>query len=193
ITATNKNLLELVKQGTFRDDLYYRLNVIPITIPPLRERTEDIIPLVNNLLEDLNVRNKEQKKISKEAVNVFMEYSWPGNIRQLKNVLERMFILSSGDTLEYSDLPKELLMSGKKGVDSQGSDGKGVKLPLSMPDEIAEIEKNMMQEALRQGGSIRKAASLLGITSSSLFRRMNKFECFESATKTVSESKQNRD
>jgi PAS domain S-box-containing protein len=175
ITATNKNLQEMVKQGTFRDDLYYRLNVIPITIPPLRERTEDIVPLVNNLLEDLNRRNKEHKKISREVINAFMEYPWPGNIRQLKNVLERMFILSGGDILESSDLPKELTANGKSGRPLPEPDGKSRRLPASMPDELAEIEKNMIREALKQGGSIRKAAKLLGITPSSLYRRMSKF------------------
>lgn len=185
ITATNKNLQEMVKQGTFRDDLYYRLNVIPITIPPLRDRKEDIVPLVNNLLEDLNRRNKEQKRISKEVINAFMEYSWPGNIRQLKNVLERMFILSGGDILEYADLPKELLANGKNGLSPRDREGKIPGLPVSMPDEIAEIEKSLMREALKQGGSIRKAAKLLGITPSSLYRRMSKFECFENATNIV--------
>ena len=191
ITATNKNLQEMVKQGKFRDDLFYRLNVIPITIPPLRERTEDILPLVNKLLEELNERNKEHKKVSREVIDVFMEYSWPGNIRQLKNVLERMFILSGGDTLEYADLPKELLSNGKNGTQPVKPEGKKISLPISMPDEIAEMEKNMIRMALKEGGSIRKAARLLGVTPSTLFRRMNKFECFKNETEFVSKSKQN--
>ncbi|HML36589.1 MAG TPA: sigma 54-interacting transcriptional regulator [Bacillota bacterium] len=193
ITATNKNLYEMVKQGTFRDDLYYRLNVIPITIPPLRDRKEDIIPLINNLMEDLNERNGEKKTVSKEVINIFMEYSWPGNIRQLKNVLERMYILSSGEMLEYADIPKELLGNGNGVHPSGGTNIRAVTLPLSLPDEIAEMEKEMIRKALKQAGSIRKAAKLLGLSSSSLFRRMTKFDCFEKETINVSKTEQNFD
>lgn len=142
------------------------------------------------MLEGLNTKNKAQKKISKDVINAFIEYSWPGNIRQLKNVMERMFILS-GDNIELSDLPKELLVDSQNNTYPLESFGKIAKLPLSMLDEIEQMEKNMIREALKQGGSIRKAASLLGITPSSLYRRMKKLKRCDNATNTVPETGQN--
>jgi len=109
IAATNRNLEKLIKEGKFREDLYYRINVVPIYIPPLRERKEDIPVLVNYFLEVFNKEYGKNVKVSKEVFEVFLNYHWPGNVRELRNVLERMVILDTDGILTYEDLPTELL------------------------------------------------------------------------------------
>ena len=174
IAATNKNLEDLVANGQFREDLYYRLNVLPITIPPLRERPEDIIPLVNNFLADYNKRNDENIEFSPGVLRAFYNFDWPGNIRQLKNVVERMMVLSESETVDVEELPQELRSAAPRQM--AFTDKTEFSFPLSMPDTISELEKNMILAAMEEGGSLRKAAELLGITYSSLFRRIRKFE-----------------
>ncbi len=108
IAATNKNLLEEIKKGTFREDLYYRLNVFPIYIPPLRERKEDIPILVEEFLEEMALKTGlGRKKISQEVMEAFIKYDWPGNVRELKNFIERLVIISSGEEITYEDLPQD--------------------------------------------------------------------------------------
>jgi len=174
LTATNKNLLEMVKRGRFREDLYYRLNVIPITISPLRERREDILHITDHLLEMFNNRYKRNRKISNDVMNVFLDYSWPGNVRQLKNALERMVILSSDDIITVRDLPREILCANENDREILATAMEEMILPMSMPDKVMELESKLIEEALKRGGSIRNAAKLLGITSSALFRKLKK-------------------
>ena len=117
IAATNKNLQEEIKKGNFREDLYYRLNVFPIYIPPLIERKEDIPVLVEEFLEEISLRTGLGRKfISEEVLEVLMKYDWPGNVRELKNFIERLVIISSGEKITYKDLPPDF----KNLVESQG-------------------------------------------------------------------------
>lgn len=108
VAATNKDLAAACKTGTFRPDLFYRLNVVPLCIPPLRERREDIVPLAEYFITRLATRYKRRVGIPSEILNAFIAYDWPGNIRELENVLERMFVLSEGDILDAAHLPDEM-------------------------------------------------------------------------------------
>ncbi len=105
IAATNRNLEDMVEKKLFREDLYYRLMVFPITIPPLRERREDIVPLASRFLEELNGKYGFHRNFSREAYQLLNDYHWPGNIRELRNIVERAVIISSGDEIMPDSLP----------------------------------------------------------------------------------------
>jgi transcriptional regulator with GAF, ATPase, and Fis domain len=109
IAATNRDLRELIKQGTFREDLFYRLNVIHIVVPPLRERRDDIPLLIGHFLEQFSAQNRSAvTTVSPEAMTAFLEYSWPGNVRELENVMERIVVTMDGDTIQVGHLPSEI-------------------------------------------------------------------------------------
>jgi len=164
IAATNRDLEERMREKAFREDLFYRLNVIPLTIPPLRERKEDIIPLAERFLADLGKDlGKEIRKIEPDAARAMEEYPWPGNVRELKNVLERAMILSSAGSLGIEDLAL------KRAVD----------LPLasdpSFPLNLEEMEHRLIAEALeRCRNNQSSAAKLLGTSRDTLRYRMKK-------------------
>ncbi len=169
IAATNKNLEDLVKKGKFREDLFYRLNVLPINIPPLRDRKEDIIPLAKTFLK--NISKKENVEYFTKAVeNFLLDYPFPGNIRELKNAIERAYILAGGNlpiTIEHinflSKSPKKML-----------------KEDFILPDEgisLEELEKSLIKQALEKtGGNKSAAARLLGLTRSKLRTRLKLLE-----------------
>ena len=170
VAASNKPLEEMVKQGKFRQDLYYRLNVVPITIPSLRERKEDIAPLAAHYLRRYNQRYKTCKKFSVELLNVFSIYDWPGNIRELSNLVKSLVIISNNDIIQVSDLPvamQENAFSAKSTL--TGMSG------ISLEKLVAEIESEIILKALQNHGSLRKAANSLQINPSSLYRRMAKY------------------
>ncbi|MFZ2656558.1 MAG: sigma-54 dependent transcriptional regulator [Victivallales bacterium] len=114
LAASNENLEDKIKKGEFRDVLYYRLSVIPIEIPPLRERIEDIPLLVAHFLEEFEIENKQSVAISKESLKAFMSYKWPGNVRELENMLKRVATLCENNTIQLSDLPESILSSMKE-------------------------------------------------------------------------------
>ena len=113
ITATNKNLREMIRDGTFREDLFWRINVMSLCMPPLRERSDELHSLIGQFLDEFNCRYKTGKKFSPEAENAMLYYSWPGNIRQLKNVMERLVITIEGDVIQEKDLPYEIQMESE--------------------------------------------------------------------------------
>jgi len=168
IAATNKTLLNEVQQHKFREDLYYRLNVVPIRLPPLRERREDIPLLVAHFLKQTSLEsNKKVRYVSDEAMAYLMNYYWPGNIRELQNAVERAVILCKSDTLEADLFP----IPGEKGhpavihfkpvraTDRPEGDN------ASLSSAVEALEKSLIQEALHsQGGNQRKAAKVLGVT-----------------------------
>jgi DNA-binding NtrC family response regulator len=160
IAATNRNLEELIKQGTFREDLYYRLNVFPIPLPPLRERREDIPELVIHFLKK---NNQPEDKIDSQTLRALMSYHWPGNIRELENIIERMIILSGDDMITSDSLPPQF----------RGFMTSNDSLAIDIPDEgisIDEVEKELIHKALKKaGGNKSKAAQLLGITRRKLY------------------------
>lgn len=179
IAATNKNLEEMIKNKEFREDLYYRLNVIPIVIPPLRERMEDIPALVNYFIYKLNIKlNKNIKGAHLEFTNMLMEYDWPGNIRELQNVVERTMNLCDIDYLTIDNflmVKKDfdyLCIGNNFEKNSELSyEYNGLKL-----EEIVEIcEKQAIEKALFQTKSYRKAAKLLGVSHTTIMNKANKY------------------
>ena len=166
IIATNKNLPEMVRKGQFRDDLYYRINVFSINLPPLRERREDIPYLVDYFLS----QNSKGVKISPLALQMIVAYSWPGNIRELKNTIERAAVLTETGAIEPAHLP--LHVAGVITADSlqdQSIDS------LTVDDRLDEVEKGLIIEALTRTGGVQvKAAEILGINQRSLWHRIKK-------------------
>ena len=169
IAATNRNLLEMVHEKTFREDLYYRLNVVPLVIPPLRERKEDIRPLVETFLRDLNRKYRYHKSFSKEAMELLHQYPWPGNVRELKNVVEQAVILSIGDEISSTDLPIACHFAGElNDTDDMGA----VDLKL----QVARFEYKYICRAYAKYGTVRAAAASLGMDSATFVRKRRKFE-----------------
>ena len=109
IAATNQDLNQMLKKGEFREDLFYRLNVVPINIPPLRERREDISQLIYKFLDDFNKKYKKNKKITLDTINFLENYEWPGNVRELKNLIERFVVISEEDTIDLNFLRQQLI------------------------------------------------------------------------------------
>ena len=173
IAATNKDLALEVKNGNFREDLYYRLKVIPVVMPPLRDRKDDILLLAKYFIDEFNKEFKKNVKgITKETEKCFLEYHWPGNVRELKNVIERAMILESEEYILPEHLPIELTY---KEIPIQNIGGIDIKLP---PDglDIEEVEKELIRQALdRTKGNQTKAARLLNLTRDTLRYRMQKF------------------
>ena len=168
ITASNKNIEEMVNMKRFRADLYYRLNVIPIKIPPLRERKEDILPLVNSFLESLISLYKEYKKLDEKAMKLLYDYSYPGNIRELKNLIERAYILSTGSTIMEDDFPKEL-RSSSTSVYNKNYDGMSLKAALDS------LEKELIKNAIKNTKTSKEAADLLSVEPSTFTRKRQKY------------------
>jgi transcriptional regulator with PAS, ATPase and Fis domain len=168
LSATNQSLEDLVKQGRFRPDLYYRLNVFPIRVPPLRERAEDIPLLVSHFVEQSNARmNRCVRGVSPQAMGVLMAYGWPGNVRELENAIQRMMVIAKGEILEIQDLPAEI-RGGEKPPPDQARDLKGITRGSA---EI--VEREAIGNALaRTGGNVTRAARSLGISRATLQKKM---------------------
>lgn len=179
IAATNTNLEELTKKKEFRSDLFYRLNVLPIALPPLRERKKDILPLLNFYLKKLNAQHRKQKALSKKTITILKNYNWPGNIRELENLIERLVILTNHSEISLSDLPKFVLNENNENEDLQF-----VPQGESLSRTLQIIEKNMIEQAYKKHSSIRKTASSLGVTSSLLMRRLQKYNIEKKETLT---------
>lgn len=169
ITATNRNLEKLMKNGQFRDDLYYRLNVIPLIIPPLRERKEDIPILAHAFIRKLSYKmNKKVTTISDDAMQRLMDYDWPGNIRELSNVIERAMNLCDGAIMSNHLILKSEELPGSM------IPGKLSQRPLK--DIVAETEKSAIIDALQRYDSIRKAARALGVTHATVINKMKQYK-----------------
>ena len=166
ITATNKNLEEEIKEERFREDLYYRINVINIHLPPLRDRMEDFLSLVNYFLKRFNKKfNKDIKIISPSAIRVMQNYNWPGNIRELENAIEHAFVVCSGREIKQEHLPDRITSTSENYVQKY----KSIK-------NLADAEKILIIKALEEsGGNRQKAAIALGIDRTTLWRKMKSF------------------
>ncbi|WP_192868176.1 sigma-54-dependent Fis family transcriptional regulator [Calderihabitans maritimus] len=169
VAATNRDLEEMVKNGQFREDLYFRLNVVPLKIPPLRERKEEIIPLVNRFLEKYCKNYNIKKTISSEVLDRFLKYDWPGNIRELENIIERLVVTASGTTITPADLPEHL-----KPQCSDTSPAVLVKGILPLKNAVMEVERQLIEKALEQYGSTYKAAKALRVNQSTVVRKLNR-------------------
>jgi two-component system, NtrC family, response regulator AtoC len=173
ISATNQEIKTLMMENKFRKDLYYRLQVVPIYLPPLRERKEDILPLARHFIETFNLEfRKNVKEISEKAREFLIRYDWPGNVRELKNVIERAMILESEDILLLEHLPVELVGGLLPAASPAAS-------TINIPTEgmsLEKVEEELVKQALAAaGGNQSKAADLLGVQRDAFRRRMKKF------------------
>lgn len=184
IAASNKNLREEVKNGRFREDLFHRLNVFPISIPPLRERKEDI-PLLSEYFLSRTVRetDKQSKGFSQEAINLFLSHSWPGNVRELENVIKRAVVVSKGDVLDVSDIsldPEPYRKELKELSEVIENIFTRMAVTKNPPDLyhsiISNVEKNLIEKALKKTkGNQVQASQLLGITRVTLRKKMQEY------------------
>ncbi|MCL6611143.1 MAG: sigma 54-interacting transcriptional regulator [Peptococcaceae bacterium] len=169
IAATNRDISQLTREGRFREDLYYRLNVVPIEIPPLRERPEDISALISHYLCIFNDKFKTKKVIDSETVDHLMNYSWPGNVRELINIIERLVITTPGDLITFTDLPANI----KTAVQAGGGQRKAREF-IPLKKALEHYERDIIMAAMELYGSTRKVARVLEISQSTVSRRIRK-------------------
>jgi transcriptional regulator with GAF, ATPase, and Fis domain len=172
ITATNRDLNQLLKKGEFREDLYYRINVVPIVIPPLRERKEDIPLFLEHFIKKFNAENnKNIKGVSKEALELMMNYDWPGNVRELENLIERIIVLTPNEYIQHNELPFSLTNIPKiNGLKESVLNGK-----VSFLEAEEEFEKGIILDALKKANYVQShAAEMLRISRRILKYKMEK-------------------
>ncbi|WP_394236450.1 sigma-54 interaction domain-containing protein [Niallia oryzisoli] len=166
IAATNRDLEDMVRQGQFREDLFYRLNIIDLHIPSLRERKEDIIPLAYNFLHKINKKYNMNKLISQECLDLFNQYSWPGNIRQLENLMERL-IVTSDSIIQIQDLPEMIVEKVKSQIRTE--------LPLHLDDALDEVKRSFVRKSYSLHQSTRKVAKDLNISQTRAVKLINEY------------------
>ena len=166
VAATNKDLEKAIRQGEFREDLYYRLSVIDIYIPPLRERRDDIVPLILNFMEKFNARYRKVLSVSSDALSLLESYDWPGNIRQVENFIERIVITFKGKMVDGKDLPKAFQPGQRKPVDLDGS---------SLSRMLDEYEKEIFTDALEKYRTSVAVGKALGISQTTAARKLRKY------------------
>jgi Nif-specific regulatory protein len=177
IAATNRNLEKAIAEGKFREDLYYRLNVVPIFLPSLRDRKEDIPLLLSHFLLKYNEENKGHFKLAPEVVTRLVGYPWPGNVRELENTMERMAVMSKGNLLTVEDIPLPLDLSSNYSPLSHEGASPIVSPGLSSNNTLSEIEKMKVMEAMERCGGVQaKACKLLGITPRQLGYKLKKYK-----------------
>ncbi|TYR80709.1 PAS domain S-box protein [Priestia megaterium] len=175
IVATNQNLEEKVKDGSFRADLFYRLNVIPIKIPPLRDRQEDILELAYHILQKYNDKYGTSKFFHKESVDMLLTYNWPGNVRELENMIERLVLTTEENTIYKYDFP--FLATKEKALTEEWSSLQNLNARgITLQDALAEVEKSMLLRAYRQCQTTYEMAELLGLSQSTIVRRLKKYK-----------------
>ena len=172
IATTNKDLTEMLREEAFREDLFYRLNVVPIHISPLREREDDIIPLSVFFLNKINSKYHTGKRFAPEITRIFKRYAWPGNVREMENLIEQLVVLSEDDIITSAYLPEKLMISRKEPEESCY-----VSIDRLMPLKEFKIktEKVLIEKAVEKQQSIRKAAKELGVEHSTLLRKIKKY------------------
>ena len=180
ISATNKDLFAEVVAKRFREDLYYRLNVVPVFLPPLRERKEDISPLVYQFLNNFNAVMDEKKSISPDAMALLVEYRWPGNVRELQNIVERLMITTKGNVIQQEDIPVFIReVENKPGLEQTGilSTGSGVQIAgdMDLKDALDAYELAILQNAKEKYKSTRAMARALGVTQPTIVRKLQKY------------------
>ncbi len=169
IAATNKNLEEMSREGLFREDLFYRLNVVGITVPPLRERREDIPVLIHHFLKKFAEKHKVEKSIETDVTDFLCNYSWPGNVRELENLIENLVVLTREPVIGKMHLPERMLRDTNEGfpiIDLHGI------MPLK--EAVGILEDKLIEMAMHEYGTTRKAAHALGVDQSTIVRKLNK-------------------
>lgn len=170
IAATHQNLEQKITDGNFREDLYYRLNIVSLNIPPLRERKEDILPLIEHFVEKYSKENGKQKlSLSKETVDTIIKYNYPGNVRELENIIERAVVLSRSHTITLNDLPNVV-----KGFKAEKEIP--VNDDMTLIEQVEELEKKLIYDALtKSNGNQSQAGRILGLTERNLRYKMQKY------------------
>jgi DNA-binding NtrC family response regulator len=170
LAATNRDLGQLMQQGKFRDDLFYRLNVIPVILPPLRERREDIPALAEHFLRQSGQKQGRPLRLSAEAVDKLLRYPWPGNVRELENAMARTAILAQHDSIVADDLPPHIVAGTPLGT--------APSLPQALT--LAEVERlHILQILERFGWNHSRASEVLGIGRTSLWRKLKEYQIEE--------------
>ena len=167
VSATNRDLQDLVRQDKFREDLYYRLNVVPITVPPLRDRPEDILPLIQSNLHKYNENLREHKVLSSEALTVLLKYPWPGNVRELQNIIERLIITTNDDVISEENLPIFIKQEAETNANT--------KTDLSLAAAMEKAERDILSNALTNYKSTRAIAKVLQVSQPTIVRKLHKY------------------
>jgi transcriptional regulator with GAF, ATPase, and Fis domain len=175
IASTNKDLARAVKDGRFRDDLYFRLNVVTISVPPLRDRREEIPDFVNHFLSETNARlGRAVTRVSPDAMAALMEYEWPGNVRELRNAIERAVVVCDAEVVALANLPA-VLQAGAAGRHGVGGQEIAALSDASLDDRMAQLERAFVVDALTRAGGVQAAAArLLGVTERSMWHLVKK-------------------
>ena len=158
----------MVKQGKFSEDLFYRLNVVPINVPSLRDRPEDLLPLIHSNLVKCNQRLHENKTISPEALTILFKYPWPGNIRELQNIIERLTITTNGNVITEDNLPEFLKQEAIANANTN--------VNLSLTEAMEKAEKSILEKALADYGSTRAMAKALQVSQPTIVRKLHKYD-----------------
>ena len=174
IAATNQNLEQAVAEKRFREDLFYRINVIPINLPSLRERGSDILILANHFLTIFNkLKKKNMERIAPEAVDYFMNYSWPGNVRELQNLIEMLVVMKEEGEIDIEDLPLKI-RGGQKGNGTNAT----INLTeegINFNDHVSQVEKDLLLKALKMSGGVKnRAAKLLNLNRTTLVEKLKR-------------------
>ncbi len=168
IAATNKNLKDLVDKGKFREDLYYRLNIIPLTIPPLRERNEDIAFFAFHFLEKFNLKYDKNKSLTYKAYEALKSYYWPGNVRQLKNLIERFVLICPTEVIDETYINN--ILGNSNLINNYTLDDN-----ITLEKAVSDLEKQLIYKALRKHGNTRKAAEALGVSQPTIVRKASRY------------------
>jgi two-component system nitrogen regulation response regulator NtrX len=173
IAATNKDLVREIEKGRFREDLFFRLNVIPMRVPPLRERVEDIPELVDEFIKELSlITNTDRKHMTADAMTILQKYEWPGNVRELKNLIERLIIMTPGSVIQAKDVPAPFNRSFQMGESLDSA-----MILDTLREAKAEFEKTFIKNKLRQyGWNISQTAEAIGIERSNLHKKIKAYD-----------------
>ncbi len=171
VACTNRDLEKLVREGKFREDLYWRLNVIPVDVPPLRERREAILPLVNFYLESFGTKYRLRKQLDLDAYRALENYEWPGNVRELQHMIERLVVLSPGEVIQRDHLPDQVLRFGQHSRD-QREEAVIVRGVMPLAEAREELEHKLLDRAMEVFGTSRRAAEALGVDHSTVVRKL---------------------
>jgi PAS domain S-box-containing protein len=179
IAATNQNLEQMVKEGKFRQDLYFRLNVVPIMIAPLRNRQEDILPLIRIFLEKFSEKYGLEKRLDESAIQALLDYEWPGNVREVENVIERLVVTTDEPVISAAHLPEAL--RGEVEEEKEATKLKEPEAPVAygsrkLKDILAEVEERVIMQAYKECRTTHEMAKRLGISQPSVVRRLQKYK-----------------
>ena len=177
ITATNQDLEKAVMEKTFREDLFYRINVIPIHLPSLRERKVDIPVLTNHFLREFNrLKKKNVEKLMPEAMDCLMKYQWPGNVRELQNLMEMLVVMKEYGTIEIADLPDKM----RHNIGDTAGASHEIEIPesgLDLNETICQFEKDLLRKALDESGGVKnRAAKLLKLNRTTLVEKLKRYQ-----------------